>query len=256
MNARASSSLPSYLASGAGLDWIDHFHPFTLTHLVVAGAFTLLILAACFYAKGLIPLGREGTFRRRLVALAWLVIIVTNVYWLLPGRFDIHKSLPLHLCDLAIIVAALALQTQRRWLRNLLYFWGLCLSSQGFLTPTLEEGARHIEFWLFWVGHTVIIGGAAYDVIVLGYRPFLRDLAQTVALSLVYGACVSLVNIPFGLNYGYVGNAHPDKPTLIDHLGPWPLRILWITLLGIGVMTVFWLAWAVPRRLGARRRPH
>ena len=51
------------------------------------------------------------------------------------------------------------------------------------------------------------------------------------------------IDAVFGLNYGYVGDTMPSRPTLLDVLGPWPLRVLFMMLLGAGGMTVLWLPW-------------
>ena len=71
-------------------------------------------------------------------------------------------------------------------------------------------------------------------------------------MTLGWMALVIPINVIFDLNYGYLGSfvPNPDVPTLVDYLGPWPLRILWMSLLVIFMFTLLWLPWAVVRRRG------
>jgi hypothetical integral membrane protein (TIGR02206 family) len=156
------------------------------------------------------------------------------------------------MCDLSIIIAALAMGTQRRLWRLLLYFWGLLLSSQAFLTPILREGAGHPRFWLFWLLHLFIVGPAIYDLVVRRFRPNRYDLGVAVACGVAYCGVVACVNVPLRLNYGFMGDTRPENPTIVDVLGAWPLRVLWIMLIVTGLFVLGWAAWALPRRL--RRR--
>jgi hypothetical integral membrane protein (TIGR02206 family) len=184
--------------------------------------------------------------------MAWQAFAV--VYWLLPANFRLDQGLPLHLCDLAAWVAPLALWTQRRWLRALLYFWGIGLSTQAFFTPVLEEGYGDIRYWLFFVGHTQIVGSAIYDAAVLGFRPRLRDMLTASLVTLAWIAAITPLNVAFDLNYGYVGNQPTDKPTLIDALGAWPLRVLWLILLGQLAFLLIYIPWPLAQRFARRGR--
>jgi len=38
-------------------------------------------------------------------------------------------------------------------------------------------------------------------------------------------------------------------PTLIDHLGPWPLRVVWIVLLAAAAFILAWLPWWLYERI-------
>ena len=174
------------------------------------------------------------------------------IWWVAPMDFT-SDVLPLHVCDIAAWVAPLALWTQVRWARSWLYFWAIGLSTQAFVTPVLRDGFATPHFWLFWVGHLQIVGSAIYDVVVLGYRPKIRDLAVVVTISLVYGAIVMALNLTFGWNYAYIGNRAPESPTLVDHLGPWPFRVLPLVTLAFSAMALAWLPWALADRARGRR---
>jgi len=62
------------------------------------------------------------------------------------------------------------------------------------------------------------------------------------------GPAAPLSQAAFDLNYGYFGRETPARPTLVDALGPWPLRVLLMVVLGAVAMTLFQLPWVVRRR--------
>lgn len=234
--------------------WPAEFHPFTLLHALTVLACVTLIAAACYHGRCHRETPREARFRR---AWAWFVIawqIMAAAWWLMPGNFKLVHSLPLHICDLAGPVAGAALLTQARWLRTTLYFWGLALSTQAFITPTLQEGPADPRFWLFWVIHLQIIGSAIYDLAVGGYRPNWRDYLAILAITTAYAAIIIPFNLAFETNYGYVGNTLPDRPTALDRLPKaYPARVAAMGIIAIVWMGVFWLVWPLTRLLSTRR---
>jgi hypothetical integral membrane protein (TIGR02206 family) len=204
---------------------LEPFRPFTRAH-VVAVAWTGAVMAALIIA-GVRAKGRGSEPR---VALVWSIFgiainVWSMVYWSWPGIFNIRESLPLQLCDLAALLAPLALLRPRPWARALMYFWGIGLSTQAFVTPTLKTPFPDQEYFLFWLVHTVIVGTAFYDIIVRGFRPKLRDYLIAVGVSVILTFAMFGLNIALKSNYWYVGDTRPDNPTIIDKLGPWPQRV-------------------------------
>ncbi len=236
---------------------LSTFEPFTPLHYATAGALCVAMGCASLLGRKWKDTTRERTFRR---AWAWSIIVwqlMSVAYWARPSHFNLEESLPLQLCDVAAWIAPFALLTQRRWLRAVLYFWAIGLSTQAFFTPVLSEGIAHPKYWFFWIGHTQIVGSAIYDVVALGFRPKFKDFLLGVLANMALFAVVMPLNLAFGLNYGFVGDVEPDQPTLISKLGPWPRRILWIVLLVHTIMLALWLVWplgeAIQRRFGAGR---
>ena len=231
------------------------FTPFGTMHAVTAGVFAVSMAVASVLGRRWKGTRRELVFRR---TWAWSIVawqLGAVAYWARPSAFDLATSLPLQLCDVAVWVAPFALLTQKRWLRAVLYFWAIGLSTQAFFTPVLAEGPAHPKFWLFWIGHTQIVGSAIYDVVALGFRPRGRDFLIGTAANLVYFAAVMPLNLMYGVNYGFVGNITPEHRTLIDSLGPWPLRLVWIFLLVHTIMLALWLVWPLAAWMVRGRRP-
>jgi hypothetical integral membrane protein (TIGR02206 family) len=242
-------------------NWATDFHPFTAQHAASSLTCLALIAGACWLGRRWRRQGPPGHAKEHRLRAVWIITTVAwqafaIVYWLLPANFRLEQSLPLHLCDLAAWVAPLALWLQARWLRSLLYFWGIGLSTQAFVTPVLEQGHADLRYWLFFIGHTQIVGSAIYDVAVLGFRPRLRDLAIGSAITLAWVAAITPLNIAFDLNYGYVGQHDPERPTIIQKLGPWPLRMLWLIIIGLSAFALIYAVWPLAGWIAAKAAQH
>ncbi len=174
---------------------------------------------------------------------------IFKVSWYSWPPADGNLYIPLHLCNLSELACCLSLLTRWMWLQPLVYFWALG-ALQAFVTPQVRAGPGQVAYWLFWLPLTLIVGVALYEVIVARFRPTLRDVGIAVGATLLYLAVVFPINIIFGTNFGYVGPSKPGVPSLIDFLGPWPLRVVWMILLGLILFALVWLPWALMGRKG------
>jgi hypothetical integral membrane protein (TIGR02206 family) len=231
---------------------MDTFRPFTLMHGAVVLAFALLVTATVTLRRRRRDTPAGEALDRRVGLLAAVAFVATNGWPLMPGNFRLDWSLPLHGCDLTTLCVPLALLTSWRPARALVYFWGLGLSTQGFITPDLQDGPARVGFWTFWLAHFFIIGGAFYDV-ARGYRPTWRDYRLALGTSLAYVALILPLDLALGVNYGYLGPATPDHPTIVDALGPWPWRVGIMFALAAGAMALLMVPWEIARHLQAGR---
>jgi hypothetical integral membrane protein (TIGR02206 family) len=223
--------------------WVMEFHSFTWMHAVSLFWTLGLIIGSCW-------LGRRFLARQRLdleqrLADAWGGFVVcvnvwSLVYWNLPGQWNPKESLPLQLCDLACLISPLVYLTHWRLPRALIFFWGIGLSTQAFVTPILLEGPGHMKYYLFWLVHLAIVGSGVYDLVVRRYRPTLRDLLMAIAVTIAYALAMVGVNHVLDSNYGFIGNQLRDRPTVIDKLGPWPERVFVMAGIIIGGFVVMW----------------
>jgi hypothetical integral membrane protein (TIGR02206 family) len=186
-------------------------------------------------AAALVWIGRRQTepqarlFGRGLAALILVAFIVALVYKLIRPALD--TSVPLQLCDVAELIAAYALWSQRHWAFVLTYYWCLVLSSQALITPdvgTPEEGAPdfpHHLFVTFFTLHVLVVWAAIYLTWGRGMRPTWRSYRFAVIATLAWAAFTFTFNAITGTNYGYL-NRKPPTASLLDVLGPWPMYLL------------------------------
>jgi hypothetical integral membrane protein (TIGR02206 family) len=204
------------------------FSAYGPSHLAVLAVFVIGAVA-------LVWIGRRQTdeqarlLGRGLAALILVTFIVALVYKLIRPALD--TSVPLQLCDVAELIAAYALWSQRHWAFVLTYYWCLVLSSQALITPdvgTPEEGAPdfpHHLFVTFFTLHVLVVWAAIYLTWGRGMRPTWRSYRFAVIVTLAWAAFTFTFNAITGTNYGYL-NRKPPTASLLDVLGPWPVYLL------------------------------
>jgi hypothetical integral membrane protein (TIGR02206 family) len=222
------------------------FTAYSPSHLVVLAIFatgTVLLL----------------TWGRRLRGSRWeepvaLVFAVANLVFgaasMLLGMvpFDIHSSLPLQICGFVWVIVAWALMSRRPTPTALAYYWGLTLTLQALLQPTLQQPFPEPRFFVFWLKHVVIVWGAVYLTLTLRRGPDWRGYRRTCVWTFVWLCGVLGLNAVLGSNYGYV-NHKPASGTVLDALGPWPAYLVAevvIVLVGWALITLPWTG--LPRR--------
>jgi hypothetical integral membrane protein (TIGR02206 family) len=219
------------------------FHPFSREHFVTVCIGFLLIAI-------LILLGRKSETGHRWTN-AILVFCNLSAYpfslaaWLSVKQvIPPDNYLPFHLCDLAAIIAGFALITRRPVLCALTYFWGLAGTFQALVTPNLSYGFPAFTFFTFFIQHFAIVAAALYLPLVNGWKPkspFWKSPLEIYGWSVIYLIFSLIVNRILGSNFGFTMH-HPENPSLIDHLGPWP----WYLFSMQAIAVVIFLLLALP----------
>lgn len=102
-----------------------------------------------------------------------------------PPRLEV--SVPLRLTDLATVVGAYALWSQRHWAYALTYYWGLVLSSQALISPALDgPDFPSFGFLAFWSIHLLVVWAAIYLTWGRGLRPTWRSYRMVAVVSLTW----------------------------------------------------------------------
>lgn len=200
---------------------------------------------------GIVAILRYARWARRRLDRAFSIALVAialpmQLVQFTPNEWNFQTSLPLQLCDWAWIVAATALWTRSRLAATLTYLWGLTLTSQAIVTPTLTTPFPELRWWLFWTMHILIIWAAVYVVWAMKLSPTWRTYRLAVAVTLAWAVGVFLFNWGFTTNYGYLNGKPPNAPSAFDLLGPWPLYLI----AEVAIVTLVWalLTWPWTRR--------
>jgi hypothetical integral membrane protein (TIGR02206 family) len=176
--------------------------------------------------------------------------VVSTSLALVP--WDVDDSLPLQICDVAWVIVAWALLTVRPTPTALTYYWGLTLSLQALVQPTLTSPFPHPEFFVFWGKHVLIVWGAVYLTLALRHGPDWRAYRIAIGWTAVWLVVVLCLNPLLDANYGYV-SGKPSEATVLDVLGPWPLYVvaeIAIVAVGWALITLPWTG--LPRRTPSR----
>lgn len=207
-------------------------------HMVALLAIAVATAAALLYVRR----RPAGTGARRLalavaVALPALWAAENGVAWA-EGWLTWQVGLPLHLCDISLVLAFLGLLTRRAAVVEPLYFYVLAGTVPALLTPELGEGFPAFRFLIYFLPHGLTL--LAMVVLVFGFRVVPRPGAWWRAFALLNAIALSdtAVNLWLDTNFLYL-RAKPQDPTPFDWFGPWPCYIL--TLEAVFLVTFFLL---------------
>src|SRR5690606_17549188 len=89
--------------------WLTSFAPFTVHHVLVLCVSALSMGALLGFGRRWRGDAKETVWRRFWGGGIIVTQIGTIGWWMLPANWDAAVSLPLHLCDLTVWVAAVAL---------------------------------------------------------------------------------------------------------------------------------------------------
>jgi hypothetical integral membrane protein (TIGR02206 family) len=206
------------------------------------GTGALLAAASCAAARR-----HPGAWTRWFARALGLVLAADAVSFALAqvGEFSARTSLPLPLCDVAVVVAAAALVRPAPMLVELTYFWGLAGTLQAVATPDLSQGFPHLVFFQYVVGHLGIVLAALFLVVGEGRRPRRWAAPRVLAVTAAYTAAVGLVDWATGADYMFL-RSPPASWSLLSVLGPWPWYVLSAAGMAVVLVTAldapFWSA--------------
>jgi hypothetical integral membrane protein (TIGR02206 family) len=184
----------------------------------------------------------------RVIGLLLVADIVTySITLAVAGTWTPKTSLPLALCDAAVVVAAAACWWQVPVLVELTYFWGLAGTLQAVVTPDLNVGFPHLVFFEYVLGHLAIVAAALFLVVGMGIVPRPGAVRRVFLISLAYTAAVGVVDALSGANYMFLRRP-PGEWTLLRIMGPWP----WYVLTAAVVAWVLFALLDLPFRAGRR----
>jgi hypothetical integral membrane protein (TIGR02206 family) len=230
---------------------LGEFGLFSPPHLLAILAIVLVNVSMVLWLK------RAEVARKPVrYCLAGLLIaqeITLHLWYAYAGQWSPSQSLPLHLCGAAVILSVIVLVSKSYPLYELTYFWGFGGAIQALLTPNMTYGFPHYRFWQFFVSHGAIVTASVLMTFVEGYRPTVRSIWRTFAITNAYMIVVAGLNLILDGNYLFICYK-PDTPSLLDYLGPWPWYILSLEVVGILSFLVYYAPFALKDLLHRRRR--
>jgi hypothetical integral membrane protein (TIGR02206 family) len=230
------------------------FERFGLSHLVVILlTVSLPFVMAAFVRKSRWPRS-ERMIGRVIAVMLGLNYLGYAIYLRSTQELTWQNELPFQLCDWAMIAIIVALLTGReRWL-EVSYFWGIGGTAQAILTPDLQYPFPDIRFLSFFIGHSGIVVGIVFLMVMRGYRPHFRSIGRTFAWSEVYFVVTIVVDLITGVNYGYLLHK-PQAASLLSFLSDnWAIYLFQMHLLALLFFCALYVPFAV-YDLIARRGP-
>ena len=215
------------------MDAARAFRPFGAAHLIVI----ILTIALPFVLAACVRKSRWPK-SERLIGRVLAIILAVNylgyeVYLWLTVGLTWQKTLPLQLCDWAMVAIIVAMLTgSERWL-EVAYFWGIGGTAQAILTPDLKYGFPDLHFLSFFITHSGIVVGIAFIMILRGFRPHFSSIWRTFAWSELYFVSAFAVDLITGMNYGYLLHK-PEATSLLSLLSDYrPVYLFQMHLLAL-----------------------
>jgi hypothetical integral membrane protein (TIGR02206 family) len=220
------------------------FVAFGTAHLVAL----LLISALCVVLPLWIKrLNSEMMTRRVAIALGMLLLSSKLVEPILNFALTgwAPGELPLHLCDITGILTGILLINRSYRLYEINYFWAFGGTSLALVTPELENGFPHFDYFFYFFCHGMVIVCIIFATCAFDYRPTVGSIWRAFLATAIYATIIAPVNWLLGTNFLYL-SAKPRSATLFDYLGPWPWYVLSVAPVILAILFIcyspFWIS--------------
>lgn len=181
-------------------------------------------------------------FPARWLMLFVLVAHAVSTYRTLWPTLNWAESLPLHLCNLVLVLLAWMLVAPNVRLGEIIYYWGLGGALPALLTPDLSLDFPSHWYFMFFIGHGLGILAVVVALAGAGMRPGPGSALRAWVALLGYVAVIGTLDAVTGWNYGYMMRP-PAGDTMVRHFGPWPVYIGVTLVVAAGIFLVLWWPW-------------
>ena len=208
---------------------------FGYQHLII------LFLSVCFII--FFPLFVKNKFdikRQELISrwIAYVLIIHETSKPFYRSYFfgdSFLTVLPLHLCNLSAFSIATYLLTRKKVFFEIAYFWGLSGGTMALITPELDLAFPDIEWFPFFIGHSVTLMGVFYSIFCHNIHPSRESLKKVILISCGSLVIIFIINTLLGpsANYWYL-NSKPNADSLMNFMPSPPFHIPIAILIAFG----------------------
>jgi len=158
-------------------------------------------------------------------------------------------GLPLHLCDFSSASIILYFITKRREFFLFAFFAGIAGAGMAILTPDVLYSFPHIDYLRHMIGHSMILLGVTYAIIIDNQRPQLKDVHRILAVLSVFLLMMYPINTWLGppANYWYVIEKPPGF-NVTDLMRDAPYHMIDIYILAVIVCYSIYLPYFIKDR--------
>lgn len=182
---------------------------------------------------------RKDSLAKFLAVVTLLIKIAELLY---RHRFFGEKFvdlLPLHLCNLVLILAILMMFTSSKIIFQPVYFWSIG-ALFALITPEIRLGMKDFASISFFITHFFILFSVLFGLIHFNFRITKAGAVGSFIFLNLIAFGLYFFNKRLGTNYLYV-NAPPSTTSPIDFFGPWPYYIFSVEGLYIALTFIFYL---------------
>ncbi|WP_282138525.1 YwaF family protein [Rossellomorea aquimaris] len=227
------------------MDWFGHSHHsihfslFSVSHVVTLAIFIFVAVIIFLYRKKLND--RKWRSMEKGTAYSLILMEIMNHVWMdVHGVWKFGRSMPLELCNIAVILCICLLLTRKKIFFELLFFIAVLGATQAIITPALTYDFPHFRFLHFFYSHLFAVWVTLYFTLVKGYHPTFRSFTKLIVFINLLMPIILFVNKQANGNYWFLRHK-PKSPSLFDVLGPYPWYILTLESVLILISVITWL---------------
>ena len=204
---------------------METFTLFSTEHFWVIGGGLLGILALTM-VSAFLPKYKFAQFSAIVILL--IKIAELSYRHIYVGE-PIYSLLPLHMCNLTLIIAILTMLTKSQKLFQLTYFW--CLGALfAVITPDIKYSFPHPLTLSFYITHFNLLFAAIYGILFFNFKPTFKGWINSFITLNIFAFIIFFINKKLGTNYLYV-NRIPNFSSPLDYFGQWPYYIIVVEII-------------------------
>ena len=199
----------------------------------------------------------KSSSSKNMLIFAIVVLILTNqsldFYREGYGIGNWKLGLPLHLCDFSSASIIIYFFTKRREFFLFAFFAGISGAGMAILTPDVKYSFPHIDYLRHMIGHSMILLGVAYAIIIDNQRPQLKDVHKVLGVLSAFLLLMYPINNLLGspANYWYVAEKPPGF-NVTDLMRDAPYHMIDIYILTATICYLIYLPYFIKDKLGQK----
>lgn len=209
------------------------FVSFTKFHFIPILLFLILGIVASYIGSRLHSEKAKTKLGFALALIPFISLILTFCLRLYEG-FDVKQDLPFHLCRALCLMMPFVMLIRNRFWLGVSYFWIIVGTLNANITPDIEFGYPHYDYFNYWLQHSGLIILPIYAIFVYELRIKWRDFFNAYIGVNLFLVLSLIVNFILKSNYMY-SSAKPPSGSLLDYMGPWPWYLITGQALAIGL---------------------
>jgi len=199
----------------------------------------------------------KSSSSKNMLVFAIIVLILTNqsldFYREGYGIGNWKLGLPLHLCDFSSASIIIYFFTKRREFFLFAFFAGISGAGMAILTPDVKYSFPHIDYLRHMIGHSMILLGVAYAIVIDNQRPQLKDVHRVLGVLSVFLLLMYPINNLLGspANYWYVAEKPPGF-NVTDLMRDAPYHMIDIYILTVVICYLIYLPYFIKDKLSQK----
>ena len=219
----------------------------SISHIIIV----VTCLAGILYIPKYFENSSKSTHQLLAYGIIFFIAINQGMDFYREGYLDEWKlGLPLHLCDFSSFAVVVYLLTKRRDFFLFAFFFGITGGGMSLLTPDTVYGFPYIGYIQSQIGHSMILLGVTYGIIIDKQRPYLIDVFRMLAVGTVLLALMYLINYLLGppANYWFLIEK-PIGNNIVTLLKPEPFHMIDLYILAVVLCYLLYLPYYLKDRM-------